>query len=162
VATDWGPVVQTGVGASAAIAGGFIGAWVQGRNQERTERDRRRERAAEILAEARALLTEAHPDHLVFNATPEDPPRTFDEFGDRWQGIRVPLLTLSTIGESERARRLARQLEPAIANALSRAAFLVSDLLQGRDLLDAREIALRDHGQAIQLLDQLEEAVRRA
>jgi len=154
--------VQTGVGASAALAGGFIGAWVQGRNQQRTERDRRRERAAEILAQARALLTEAHPDHVVFDANPEASPQTFDEFGDRWQGIRVPLLTLSTIGESERVRGLARQLEPAIANALSRAAFLVGGVLHGQDLLNTREVAIRDHSQAIRLLDQLEEAVRRA
>lgn len=162
MATDWGPVVQTGLGASAALAGGFLGAWVQGRNQQRTERERRRERAAEILAEARALLTDAHPDYVAFHASPEASPQTFDEFGDRWRGIRVTLLTLPTIGESERVRGLARQLEPAIANALTRAAFLVGDVLQGRDLLDAREVAVRAHSEAIGLLDQLEEAIRPA
>jgi len=64
VPTDWGPVVQTGIGATAALAGGLISAWVQGRYQQRMGRGRRRERAAEILAEARALLTDAHPDYL--------------------------------------------------------------------------------------------------
>jgi hypothetical protein len=33
VPTDWGPVVQTAIGAVAAIGGGFIGAWWQARGQ---------------------------------------------------------------------------------------------------------------------------------
>jgi hypothetical protein len=37
--------------------------------------------------------------------------------------MRVPLLTLSTVGDSKQVRDLARQLEPAMANARTRAAF---------------------------------------
>jgi hypothetical protein len=56
VATDWGPAVQTGIGAAAAIAGGFLGAWMHGRIQQRAERQQRRERAAEVLAEVATIL----------------------------------------------------------------------------------------------------------
>jgi hypothetical protein len=31
VATDWAPVIQTGIGAAAALGGDFVGAWMQGR-----------------------------------------------------------------------------------------------------------------------------------
>lgn len=162
MATDWGPIVQTGIGAVAAIGGGFVGSWIQVRYQHRSDRDRRRERAAEILAEARALLTEANPDRLAFNACTTTSPRTFDDLQGRWREIRVPLLTLSTVGDSKPVRDLARQLEPAMANALTRAAFLVGDLLRNRDIGDAREDANRDHTEAIGLLGQLEEAIQRA
>lgn len=36
MATDWAPVIQTGVG--AALGGAALGAWLQGRSQERIER----------------------------------------------------------------------------------------------------------------------------
>jgi hypothetical protein len=44
VATDWAPVIQTGIGALAALCGGFLGAWWQARAQQRIERDRRQRR----------------------------------------------------------------------------------------------------------------------
>jgi alkanesulfonate monooxygenase SsuD/methylene tetrahydromethanopterin reductase-like flavin-dependent oxidoreductase (luciferase family) len=72
VATDWGPIVQTSIGAVAAIGGGFVGSWIQVRYQHRSERDRRRERAAEVLAEARALLT--RPTRTVSPSTPAPKP----------------------------------------------------------------------------------------
>jgi hypothetical protein len=60
-------VIQTGIGAAAALGGGAIGAWLQAKGQERTEqrrlqreqaveRQQRRDRAAVVLAEASALL----------------------------------------------------------------------------------------------------------
>jgi hypothetical protein len=58
-------VVQTGIGAVAAIGGGFVGAWWQARGQQRIERDRRRDRAAETAAAAIELLQDLDPYRAV-------------------------------------------------------------------------------------------------
>ena len=63
--TDWAPVVQTGIGAVAAIGGGFVGAWWQARGQQRIERDRRRDRAVETAAAAIELLQDLDPYRAV-------------------------------------------------------------------------------------------------
>lgn len=107
--TDWGPIVQTSIGAVAAIGDGFVGAWIQGRQQRRVERDRRRERAAEILAEVQALLTDATPQPLGLHA--EEP--TFEQkFTCLWTGgsrTRIPLLTLEASNPSKRVAGFARE-----------------------------------------------------
>jgi hypothetical protein len=161
VATNWGPLVQTSIGAAAAIGGGAVAAWVQGRQQRRMERDRRRERAAEILAEVQALLTDANPDRLGINANEATFERTFTAFHERWQKIRIPLLTLAANHQSKRVRDLARRLEVATANALTQAQWLVRDVLSRRDLSDTRDTANQDHAAASKLLDELLEAIRR-
>jgi hypothetical protein len=165
VATDWGPIVQTGIGAGAAIGGGFISAWVQGRYQRRMERDRRRELAAEVLAAVRALLTDATPDPLGLFAHEETSQRILDALHERWQRIRVPLLTLGAGHPSRRAKRvrdLARQLETATAATLAQDKWLVSDVLRHRGPSDTREAANKKHAEAVSLLGQLEEAIPRA
>lgn len=58
-------MVQTGIGAVAAIGGGFVGAWWQARGQQRIERDRRRDRAAETAAAAIELLQDLDPYRAV-------------------------------------------------------------------------------------------------
>jgi hypothetical protein len=44
------PAAETDIGAAAALSGGFVGAWWQGRGQPRIERNRQRERATDVLA----------------------------------------------------------------------------------------------------------------
>jgi hypothetical protein len=61
VASDWTPVMQTSIGAAAAIVGGLLTAWYQAHVQERAERIRRRERAAEVIMAAHQLYLDAEP-----------------------------------------------------------------------------------------------------
>jgi hypothetical protein len=90
MATDWGPVLQTATGAAAAIIGGFVGAWMQGRNQQRSEQQQRRERAADVLAEVTALLEDANPVVLDHG----DPEQTLMALIQRRDKLRMELLRL--------------------------------------------------------------------
>lgn len=162
MATDWGPIVQTGVGAVAAVGGGAVGAWLTGIRQSQTERRQRVDRAAEVLAQARALLTDATPDPLGINANPTTSEKTFTDLGERWQRTRIPLLTLATGDPSKRVRDLAGQLEVAIANMLAQSRWMVSDILKNRDAADARNTANQQHANATRLLGQLQDAIHKA
>jgi hypothetical protein len=72
VATDWGPILQTGIGAVAATGGGFAAAWMQGRSQLQLERQRRREAAAETLAAVTEFLEFVYPKYLLSLKEPTD------------------------------------------------------------------------------------------
>jgi hypothetical protein len=122
----------------------------------------RLERTAEILAGTKALLTDAHPDRLAFNAGKQPPAEVFGGLDERWQRIRVPLLTVAAADSDARIRDLAGQLEVAVANMLNQGMWLVSDVLAGRDLLTTREDAVREHKEATRLLDKLLAEIHRA
>ncbi len=161
MATDWGPLVQTGVGGLLALAGSVLGVSVQGRQQRRMERDRRRERTAELLAEVQALLTDATPDPLGLFATEDKSKQIFTALEDRWQRTRIPLLTLAASDPSKRVCDFARDLEAATANTLIWDRRLASDVLGERDLSDARDAASKHYADARKLLGELLEAIRR-
>jgi hypothetical protein len=162
VATDWGPLVQTGVGGLLALAGSVLGVSIQGRQQRRMERDRRRERAAELLAEVQALLTDAAPDPLGLFATEETSKQIFTALEDRWERTRIPLLTLAASDPSKRVCDSARDLEAATANTLIWDRRLAGDVVAERDLSEARDAANQHHADARRLLGELLEAIRRA
>jgi hypothetical protein len=122
----------------------------------------RRERTMEVLAETRALLTDANPDRLAFNAGQPPQEVAFRGFHQRWQRIRVPLLSVAAGDPSPKIRDLAGQLEVAMANTLNRGMWLVGDVLAGRGLHDTREEAVREHKEATRLLDELLAEVRQA
>jgi hypothetical protein len=61
MAAEWVPAVTAGITAAAALGGQAIAGLFQGRNQERVEARQRRDRAAEVLAEARAFLVGREP-----------------------------------------------------------------------------------------------------
>jgi hypothetical protein len=111
VPTDWGPVIQTGVGAVAALGGGFIGAWWQGRGQQRIEQDRRRQQAAEVLAEITVLLEEIDPNRFFFKFTNEDWLKAVEPFVRRHETLRTQLLALTTRHPAAKVRDLAGRLE---------------------------------------------------
>jgi hypothetical protein len=159
VAADWVPAVTAGITAAAALGGQAIAGLFQGRNQERAEARQRRDRAAGILAEARAFLTDASPDRLGINASPERSPEALRELGERRDRIRIPLLTLAGSHLSPHIRRLAQQLEVEMANMLHMAGWFVSDLLRGRHSETARNQANEHHTAALGLLDQLLDAI---
>jgi hypothetical protein len=162
VATDWAPIVQTSIGAGAALGGGFIGAWTQARYQRHMERDRRCEEAGAVLAEVRVLLSDMEPDPLGLFATAETLREMFPPLQERWQRIRVPLLTVAMVHQVELVGDLARQLERSTTSALIGVALFVRSVVDSRDLQDTRELANSRHQQAISLLTQLEEAIQRA
>jgi hypothetical protein len=121
VATDWGPVAQTGIGALAAVVGAFVGAWAQGRNQRRTERQQRRERVAAVLAEVTAFLDEANPDDvsLHYRSLFDANKRLLAPLDTRWQELRMQLLRLSTAHPSAKVRRLASRLDDMLLETLT-------------------------------------------
>lgn len=58
-------VAQSAIGALAALIGGLGGASIATRHQRSNERNRQRERAAEVLGSVGPLLTELHPTRLL-------------------------------------------------------------------------------------------------
>jgi hypothetical protein len=159
VAAEWVPAVTAGITAVAALGGQAIAGLIQGRNQEHVEARQRRHQAAEILAEARAFLTDASPDRLGINANPERSPEVLRELGDRRERIRIPLLTLAGSHPSPTVRDLAQRLELEMAGTLHMAGWFVSDLLRNRDVESARETANQHHAEALRLLDRLLDAI---
>jgi len=159
VATDWSSIVAAVI---AALGGGAVGAWLQGRRQDRAERTQRRERSAEVLAEARAFLTDVTPDRLGFNANEERSPQVLQELGERRERIRVPLLTLAHSHPSATVRDLATRLEIEMANTLHMAGWFITDLLRNRDVDSMRDQANQHHEEALRLLYELVEAIQQA
>jgi hypothetical protein len=94
MATDWSPVLQTAIGAAAAIGGGFVGAWVQGRTQERMERQRRREGVAELLASVDEFLRQSHPGIVEYQATTDEPDIRLDDIDAAMGELRIRSLDL--------------------------------------------------------------------
>jgi hypothetical protein len=152
---DWEPILTAVIG---ALGGGVVGAWLQGRRQARSGRQQRRERAAEVLAEVKAFLVDAHPDRLAFNANQATNAETFQQLRDR---IRVPLLALAGGHPSRAVRDLARRLEVALANTFHTVEWLVGDLVRARDIRSDRQDALKEHAKALRLHDELVEAIQR-
>jgi hypothetical protein len=121
VATDWGPVTQTGIGALAAVVGAFVGAWAQGRNQRRTERQQRREKVAAVLADVTAFLDDANPDDVSLHhgSLIDAEKRLLAPLDRRRQELRMQLLRLSTAHPSAKVRRLAIRLDDMLLETLT-------------------------------------------
>lgn len=117
MATDWGPVIQTGIGALAALAGGFIGAWWQARTQQRVERGRRLERASDVLASVMKLLEDLQPRWFKFPG-PTDR-YVLDELRHEREAIGRQLLVLAASHPSARVRLLTLELDQAVGDALT-------------------------------------------
>jgi hypothetical protein len=139
VATDWAPVIQTGVGAVAALGGGAIGAWLQSKGQERieqrrlrreedVERQQRRERAASVLAEVSALLQEVRAQRSFVKRSPAEShqQRTeqlferLDPLHEREQAASEQLILMAIREPDLEVRRLARQLAQAMNDGVYR------------------------------------------
>jgi hypothetical protein len=122
---DWAPVIQTGIGALAAIAGGFVGAWVQGRTQQRMEQHRRRERVAEVLAGVGSFLSRANPGGLRIQVLTDDPgirlndpAATMAELWSEHGELRSKLLGLAAGHPSAKVRSHAGLLELQLADCM--------------------------------------------
>jgi uncharacterized protein YcfJ len=89
VAADWTALGQTALGAAAAIGGGFVGAWMQAQSQQHLEDQRRRERAAEVVASAFELYLSLIPVYLVETTTKENYSLLSRDLGRRYAELRV-------------------------------------------------------------------------
>ena len=118
MATDWGPVVQTGIGAAAAIGGGIVGAWMQARSQHSMEQQRQRERAAALVAEVIVLLIDAAHDQLAIDREEGTAEAAVLALKQRHEAARQKLYTLSVWHPSEKVRDLAVAASGAMWEAL--------------------------------------------
>jgi hypothetical protein len=178
VATDWTAVAQIIAGAGAAIGGGMATAWLQGKTQERIERHRvgreqeierqqRRERAAEDLAEVSAILRILEmEEQSVVQRSGEEYKRellgTLEALRARLQAASAQLLGMAIREPSFEVRRLARKLE----RALSESVVLTTVGLVGRALESESPALARLNASAKEtrtstegLLDELVEAL---
>lgn len=166
VATDWTALSQTALGAAAAIGGGFVGAWLQGRSTERIEAHRRRERSAHTLAEATALLQEADPNRSLFRIKNNDVAEVMGPYLDRQEALRKPLLLLAVGHPSSRVRYLAIDLNTQLWESLQHT-FTQLDAVSGEPSLpnepsftdEAKLLAERSHAEAKETLDELLKAI---
>jgi hypothetical protein len=181
VATDWGPVIQTGVGAAAALGGGAVGAWLQARSQERIdhrrlrheqriERQQRRDRAAALLAEVSAVLTDIGSHRLALQHTPPDPPgmlermkADYERIKDRQKVLREPLMAMAIGDPSPTVRHLIRELERTLHSSLWFTWYRIVNRgvgpMDDPDLARVAENSERDYRKAHALLDELIEAL---
>lgn len=159
MATDWAPIVQTGIGAAAAIGGGFIGAWWQERGQRRIQGDQRRERAAVVLAEVTALFEDSLP-YLVQDS--DDPAGMLAALLERREKVRMPLLMLATGHPSARVRQLAGTVDHQLATSL-RAMTLALQAADGDDPPSGDwEMARGLHGTFQEALGELIASIQQA
>jgi hypothetical protein len=129
MATDWAPAVAAGIGAAAAIGGEAVSGVFQGRNQARAEARQRVERGAAVLTEVQVLLTDANPEPFGIGARRETHVDTLAERGNRWQPIRITLLTLANAHPAGLIRELALQVETAVSNSLVSTTWFVHNVM---------------------------------
>jgi hypothetical protein len=155
---DWSALAQTAIGAAAAIGGGFAGAWWQARGQLRIERDRRRERAAEILGEVALLLDDADRKFKAIWHIPGQ--EVMGPLAQRHQSLRNQLFVLAAAHPSRRVWTLSRQLEEALFQVIIGIEIWIDDRRGDQPGHEAaKATAQEDHATAVRLLEQLHTAI---
>jgi hypothetical protein len=181
VAADLASLLPFVGGAVAAIGGGVAAAWLQGKSQERIEqrrlhheecieRQQRRDRAAEVLAEVSALLRDSSVQRTLAEHLPEEAVKTlrFDtqDLQPRQKAAREQLILMAIREPSPEVRCLARELEKALDNSLHSTSYkLASRSAASRSAGKAVAPILaklaadseQDHFKALALLDELVE-----
>ena len=118
VATDWAPVVQTSIGAAAAVAGGLLTVWYQARTQERVDQQRRRERSAEVAVAAVQFLIDTDPDAMARFDNSEALLGATEELRAESQRLRTQLWILAAWHPSSQVRRLAKDVPNILTGRL--------------------------------------------
>jgi hypothetical protein len=118
VATDWGPLLQTGIGAAAAVAGGLLTAWYQNRVHERAEQQRRKERAAEVVTAAFEFHLDTDPETLA-GMNKQELMEATDRLLARASLLRTQFIILTASYPSRRVRNLARDLPHLLMDRLN-------------------------------------------
>jgi hypothetical protein len=164
VATDWAPVVQTSIGAVAAIGGGFVGAWWQSKSQHRIEHDRKRERAAELAGTALQLHIDSSAYALGRRPGRDATQAAIDELQRRHAQVRAQLWMVAGSHPSEEVRRLARTLPLHLNKSLNAATDYVMECINhsGRSHSDAWRAADRTYREALDATAKLLMAIERS
>ena len=157
-----------------------MGAWLQGRSQERIEqrriqheeradRQQRRERAAEVLAEVSALLQDTHGELTtaerfpeVSSQRPEIVHSGVDQLGDRQKVASEQLILMAIREPSAKVRRLAQDLERALSSSVSATHMGFAARRTGQDSSAFNQFASEGNEgyiRALALLDKLVEAL---
>jgi hypothetical protein len=147
VPTDWGPVVQTGIGAAAAIGGGFVGAWWQARAQERAERQRQRERAAELGVATLRFFMDSEPSVLARLDSSDALKETAQELLAQFERLQTELWILATWYPSNQVRGLGMDLPGMLSQRLGSALLYAHARLQpDKELAEAALAAAEAQG----------------
>jgi len=130
-------VAQTAIAALAGLGGGLGGALIAVRYQRSSERNRQRERAAEVFAAMGPLLTELNPDRIHMNlpliqdGQPDPMVETLQSLAERTHETRQQLSMLATWWPTAEGSDLAQRLEVALHNTVVWDGWLVHDARRG-------------------------------
>ena len=133
MATDWTSLGLAAIGVGGTIGGTFLGAWMQGRSQDRMHEQQQRERAAEVIGVALQLHLDTAPSRLKLKSDQEALLRAFDSLRERHYALRMQFLTLSAWHPSEKVKDLALEAASAMTNSLSASIDYASDFTNDSD-----------------------------
>jgi hypothetical protein len=162
VATDWTALGQTGIGAAAAIGGGIVGAWMQGRSHGQLERHRRREKFAEVLADTTSLLWVMNPQRPHFGHRLSDWSMYHESSDELLTSVRGKLLLLGVGHPNQRVRDLARRLDKAVYELDSAMVIFVDSMETEQSSAAVAKLrieAMERHAEANRLLADLLKAI---
>jgi hypothetical protein len=155
----------------AALVGGLLGGGIPGvmtylgwHREQGERRQARRWEDAEVVADARQLLTDIDPVRcgINVNSAPGAEDARWTDLNRRRDDVRRRLLVMSTGHPSPGVRSSAKRLEVEVFNAAVQSEWHVSDLLRGRDYAEHRARAQECHESALAVCARLESAVAKA
>jgi hypothetical protein len=141
----------------AVFGGGLVGTWLQLRHQRSVERNRRRERAAEVLAPMMKLLGEIRP---YWWDTPEPNRQLVSDYKKRWEELREPFLVVAAAQPSPAVQDLAHKVDAAMGDTIALVDWLVEEKATKSDY--AKQVldeSLEQHAKTHNLLSDLLKAI---
>ena len=147
----------------SAIGGGAFGAWLQGRNQERVEQQRQRERAAELVGVASRLQLDTAPRRVALQVQQANTEEPLRQLTLRHDEVRTQLWTLEAWHRSPGVRQFAHRLFELMVASLDSTVTYVQGCAHKENftLQEGLEAAMLDHGEASRLLGDFTRAVER-
>lgn len=143
-----------------ALAGVWLGQWLNRKQLKEAADERRRDEAAAVLAPIKALVVDADPLRLTMHNAQQhwenDMPRLVEE----WRSGREALLKLSISHPSGQVRELAEGCEKALFRSMSTASMFLDDVVTRKSSLEMHDRAIKDHEEATGYIERLAEAIR--
>jgi hypothetical protein len=157
---DW---IEVGKLAVSAIGGGAVGAWFQGRNQDRVERQRQRERAAELVGIATQLHVDTAAKRVVRQVQHTNSEHPMRALMARHDEVRTQLWTLQAWHRSPQVRAVASRLPQLMVASLESTSTYVNVCVEKDDFdqEEGLEDAMRAYDEVSRLLGDLARAVER-
>jgi hypothetical protein len=157
---DW---MEVGKLVVSAIGGGAVGAWFQGRNQDRVERQRQRERAADLVGIATQLHVDTAPKRVALQVKQMNSEHPIRALMERHDEVRTQLWTLQAWHRSPQVRAVAHRLPQLMVASLDRTGAYVTVCLDKEDFdhEEGLEDAMHAYDEVSRLLGDLIRAVER-